>query len=200
VSLLGGQRVVVIDTETTGFDPAYGHRIVEIALVAMADGELGETWHSLVNPGRPIPPDAVSVHGIRDEDVADAPRAAVIAAEVRGRCGAHPLVFHNAGFDLPFIAAMLREGRQAPLWNPVVDTLGLARGLGLGDSHALDALAERLGLPRPAAHRALNDATTTARLFAALAARWQERGVRSLAELAAMSQDLMRPGARRPAA
>lgn len=200
MSLLDGRRVAVIDTETTGFDPAYGHRIVEIAVVAMLGDALGETWHSLVDPRRSIPPDATAVHGIRDQDVAGAPRAAAIAVELRRRCEARPLVFHNAGFDLPFLAAMLREGGQAPLWNPVIDTLGLARGLGLGDSHALDALAERLGLPRPTAHRALNDATTTARLFAALAARWQERGVRSLAELAALSQDLMRPGARRPAA
>lgn len=198
MSLLDGRRVAVIDTETTGFDPAYGHRIVEIAVVPMDGDAIGEPWHSLVDPRRSIPPDATAVHGIRDQDVAGAPRAAAVAVEVRRRCDAHPLVFHNAGFDLPFIAAMLREGGQAPLWNPVVDTLGLARGLGLGDSHALDALAERLGLPRPVAHRALNDATTTARLFAALAARWQERGVRSLAELAALSQDLMR--ARRPAA
>lgn len=200
MSLLGGQRAVVIDTETTGFDPAYGHRVVEIAIVTLVDGALGDAWHTLVDPGRPIPADAVAVHGIRDQDVAGSPRAAAIAGEVRRRCAADPLVFHNAGFDLPFLTAMLREGNQPPLWNPVVDTLGLARGLGLGDSHALDALAEHLGLPRPTAHRALNDATTTARLFAALAARWQERGVRSLAELAALSQDLMRPGARRGAA
>jgi len=113
---------------------------------------------------------------------------------LRRRCGDLALVFHNASFDLPFLIALLRQAGQPPLLNPIVDTLGLARGLAGAGGNSLGALAARFGLPREPAHRALGDALTTARLFLALARVWQEeRGVRTLVELAAVSQDLMRP-------
>jgi DNA polymerase III epsilon subunit-like protein len=81
-----------------------------------------------------------------------------------------------------------------------VDTLGLARGLFGAGENALGELAARLGLPDERRHRALGDARTTARVLLALAPRWEaERGIRSLAELAAASQDALRPAPRRPA-
>jgi DNA polymerase-3 subunit epsilon len=102
-------------------------------------------------------------------------------------------VFHNAAFDLPFLARLLRDGGAEPLLNPVIDTLGLARGAVASRSYSLGALAGTLGLPREAAHRALGDALTTARLFLLLAERWErERGVTTVAELAAASQDAAR--------
>jgi DNA polymerase-3 subunit epsilon len=187
---------MVVDTETTGLDPSQGHVLVEVATVSVADAALGETWSSLMRPGRAIPPDAAAVHGITDAMVADAPLPAPVAAELRRRCAELPLVFHNAPFDLPFLIALLRQAGQAPLLNPIIDTLGLARGLGGPGGNSLGALAARLGLPKEAQHRALGDARTTARLFVALSARWEsERGVRSLAELAAASQDVMRQSA-----
>ena len=189
---------MVVDTETTGLDPAYGHALVEVATVVVDDGVIGETWTSLVCPGRPIPPDAVAVHGITDETVVEAPSPASVAAELRGRCGDLPLVLHNALFDLPFLIVMMRQAGEPPLLNPIIDTLGLARGLtGLG-GNSLAALAERFGLPQEARHRALGDAITTARLFLALAERWErEQGVRTLVELAAASQDALRQAATR---
>ena len=133
------------------------------------------------------------MHGITDAMVAQAPSAASVAAELRARCGESPLIFHNAPFDLPFLIVLLRETGQPPILNPIVDTLGLARGLGGPGGNSLGALATRFGLPKEPAHRALGDALTTAGLFLALAERWQrERGVTSLAELAAVSQDVMR--------
>ncbi len=196
MSLLSGQPVMVVDTETTGLDPSQGHVLVEVATVAVADTGLGETWSSLMRPGRAIPPDAAAVHGITDAMVAEAPPPAAVAAELRRRCADLPLVFHNAPFDLPFLIALLRQAGQPPLLNPIIDTLGLARGLGGPGGNSLGALAARLGLPKEAQHRALGDARTTARLFLALSARWEsERGVRSLAELAAASQDVMRQSA-----
>jgi len=193
MSLLSGQQVIVVDTETTGMSPAEGHALVEVGTVVVADGAFGETWSSLVRPGRAIPADASAVHGITDAMVADAPLPAPVAAELRRRCGDLPLVFHNASFDLPFLIALLREAGQPPLLNPVIDTLGLARGLGGPGGNSLGALAARMGLPREPQHRALGDARTTARLFLALSGRWEsERGVRTLAELAAASQDMMR--------
>ncbi len=189
---------MVVDTETTGLDPADGHTLVEIATVAVTDATIAETWSSLVRPGRSIPPDAAAVHGITDGMVAAAPLPAQVAVELRRRCGDLPLVFHNAPFDLPFLIVMLRQARQPPLLNPIIDTLGLARGLaGLG-GNSLGVLAARLGLPVEPQHRALGDALTTARLLLALSARWErERGVRTLIELAAASQDAMRQTATR---
>jgi len=198
LALLSGQRVLVVDIETTGLDPLGGHELVEVATVAVDDAILGETWSSLVHPGRPIPADASAVHGITDAMVADAPTPSVIAAELRRRCGDLPLVFHHAAFDLPFLIALLRRAGQPPVFSPIIDTLGLARGVPGAKDHSLGAVAARLGLPAEPQHRALPDARTTARVFVALCARWeQDRGVRSLAELAAASQDALRPTAAR---
>jgi DNA polymerase III epsilon subunit family exonuclease len=193
MALFDGTRLAVLDTETTGLDPGQGHGIVEVACVALDDGEIGEAWSTLVDPGRPIPPDASAVHGISDLMVRDAPGPAVVAAELETRCAGRALVFHNAAFDLPFIGALLRRGGRGPLSHPVVDTLGLARGLFDPGGNSLRSLATRFKLPAETAHRALGDALTTARLLQVLAARWEsERGVRSVAELAAASQDALR--------
>jgi DNA polymerase-3 subunit epsilon len=198
LSLLQGVTVLAVDTETTGMSPADGHRLVEVARVAVVDGALAEEWSTLIDPGRPIPPDATRVHGISDAMVAGAPTAATAGRLLRQACGDLPLVFHNAPFDLPFLIQLFREAGAAPLLNPIVDTLGLARGLFGTGSNALGALASRLKLPVETAHRALGDTRTTARLFVELAGRWErEKGVRSLLELAALSQDVMRTTARR---
>ena len=198
MGLLTGARLIAIDTETTGMSPADGAALVEVASVALENGEIAETWSSLVRPGRPIPPDAVRVHGITDAMVADAPEPHAIAGRLRAACGDLPLVFHNAPFDLPFLRDLMCRSGQPPLFNPVVDTLGLARGLLEGGGNSLGALAARFGLPPQPAHRALGDALTTAHLFQKLADRWEkEREVRSLAELAAVSQDVLRLTARR---
>src|SRR5262249_11271309 len=164
----------------------------------VVNGALGEEWSTLVDPGRPIPPDATRVHGIDDAKVAGAPKAAEVGRLLREACADFPLVFHNAPFDLPFLLRLFRDAGAAALLNPSTDTLGLARGLVATGSHALGALAEKFGLPRETPHRALGDTRTTARAFVELAGRWErEKGVRSLLELAAVSQDLMRATARR---
>jgi len=196
--VLGGATLQTLDTETTGMSPAQGHALVEVARVAIVDGAIAETWSSLVNPGRPIPPDASNVHGITDAMVAGAPAPGEVGRALRDGCGTATLVLHNAPFDLPFLNAMFRGAGLTPLWNPVIDTLGLARGLFGTGSNSLGALAAKLGLPKEPAHRALGDALTTARLFLLLAERWRkEKGVSSLAELAAASQDVVRLTARR---
>ena len=202
MGLLSGERLVVVDTETTGLSPTDGHAIIEVATVAISEGAIGETWSSLIRPGRAIPAEASAVHGITDAMVAEAPAPETVGAELRRRCGEQTLVFHNAPFDLPFLAALLRAAGQPPLLNPVVDTLGLARGLMGPGGNSLGALAARLGLPREPQHRALGDALTTARLFQALVVRWEEKrkgelGALSLAELAALSQDAIRQTASR---
>ena len=198
MNLLAGHTLLAVDTETTGMSPADGHRLVEVARVAIRDGVLAEEWSTLIHPGRAIPPDATRVHGISDATVATAPKATTVGTELRAACADLPLVFHNAPFDLPFLLQLFREAGAPPLLSVIVDTLGLARGLFGTGSNALGALAARLKLPAETAHRALGDTRTTARLFVELAGRWErEKGVRSLAELAAASQDVMRTTARR---
>ena len=198
MTLFDGTRLAVLDTETTGLDPGQGHRIVEVAWVALDSGEIGETWSTLVDPGRSIPPDASAVHGITDLMVRDAPGPAVVAAELESRCAGRTLVFHNVAFDLPFLDAFMRSVNRGPLLHAVVDTLGLARGLFGQGGNSLGTLATRFGLSAEAAHRALGDALTTARLLRVLAVRWEsERGVRTVAELAAASQDALRLTSRR---
>ncbi|MBI1799588.1 MAG: 3'-5' exonuclease [Candidatus Eisenbacteria bacterium] len=193
MSILSGRVLMVLDTETTGFDPAQGHELIEVARVTIDDGKIGEEWSSLIRPSRPIPPDASAVHGITDAMTASAPAPARIAARLRRDCAGHPLVFHNAPFDLPFLRALLRGAGVAAFDAPVVDTLGLARGVFGAGGNSLSALARRLSLPGETAHRALGDARTTARVLLVLAARWErERGVGSLEELAASSQDQVR--------
>jgi DNA polymerase-3 subunit epsilon len=199
MSLFEGTRLSVVDTETTGLDPGQGHGLVEVACVSLEGGEIGDTWSTLVAPGRPIPPDATAVHGITDAMVRDAPRPAEVAAELHRRCDGRTLVFHNAAFDLPFLLALMRQAAQPPLLNPVIDTLGLARGLLDTGGNSLGALAARFGLPPERGHRALGDALTTARLLRVLAARWEgAHEVRTVAELAAASQDALRLVSRRP--
>lgn len=197
-SLLLGRTVFAVDTETTGMDPAMGARLVEVARVAVVDGALGDGWSSLIDPGVRIPPDATRVHGITDAMVSGQPRAPEVGALLREALGDTPLVFHNAPFDLPFLQHLFREARVPTLTNPVVDTLGLARGLFSTGGNALGALTTKLGLPTEQAHRALGDTRMTARLFLALAERWErDKGVRSIEELAAASVDVMRATARR---
>lgn len=184
---------IVLDTETTGFKVEEGHRIVEIATVEIFAGRPEEGWSTLVNPGRPIPADATKVHGVTDEMVKGAPRAADFASGLRYRLGAGMLCFHNAPFDLPFIQQLLEAGGADLLTNPVVDTLGLARNCYGTGKNSLSELNARLGLPSESAHRALGDARMTARVLVLLAG-WHERhkGICSFAELAALSQDVVR--------
>lgn len=193
MGLLDGLTVMVVDTETTGFDPSKGDRLVEVARVTIANGAAADTWSSLLHPGRAIPPDAARIHGITDAMVAKAPRYAEVGLALREQIGDHPIVFHNAPFDLPFLVHLFREAGAPPLMNPVVDTLGLARGLWGVGSNGLGAVAQKLKVAAGTAHRALGDATTTAGVLLALVPLWErDKNVRSLAELAAASQDVMR--------
>lgn len=191
--ILANLTIMVLDTETTGFDPTQGHELVEVARVSIVNGVLGEEWSSLIRPSRPIPPDASAIHGITDAMTASAPSASEVAARLRADCGDFALALHNAEFDLPFLRALLRGAGQPLLSAPVLDTLGLARGLFGPGGNSLPALAKRLGLTAERAHRALGDARTTARAALVLAARWEaERGISSFDELAALSQDHVR--------
>jgi len=160
-------RVAFIDVETTGTDPKLD-RVIEIAIVIGERGEVmtRHTW--LMNPERPISKESTEVHGIRDEDVADKPTFAALASEIAGVLRGLLPAAYNASFDRAFLhAEMDRAGyedaepapaiRRKVTW---IDPLVFAREIfkGQGESRALGAVAERLGVSLERAHRATDDA------------------------------------------
>jgi DNA polymerase III epsilon subunit family exonuclease len=190
--LLAGHRVVVIDVETTGWSFARDS-IIEIGRVTLQDGEIAESWNSFVRPSTPVPPDATRIHGISDAMLAGAPEPRDLAGPVRDACADATLALHNASFDLPFLNALLAAHGYTPLYNPVIDTLGLARGLFGSGGNTLGELSQRLEIEHAMSHRALPDARATAVLLIRLASRWESaRGIGSLDELAAASLDALR--------
>jgi DNA polymerase III subunit epsilon len=137
-------REIVLDTETTGLDPAEGHRIVEIACVELLNHvPTGQTFHRYVNPERPVPPEAFAVHGLSDEFLAPYPPFASVVDDFMGFIGGDRLVIHNAEFDLAFLNAELRHIGRPPLAALAIDTLTLARRRFPGAPASLDALCRR---------------------------------------------------------
>lgn len=189
---------VVMDTETTGLGPSKGHRLVEIATVEIVAGAIvGEGWSSLINPGRGITVEATKVHGITDAMVAQAPDAKGIAAGLHFRLGTKPLAFHNSPFDLPFVVQFFADAGLTMQTVPVIDTLGLARGMNANGSNKLIDCIIRHGIPQETAHRALGDTRMTAKLLLVLVDLYEQRGFSTIDSLAAHSQDVMRQTASR---
>src|SRR5690606_21453348 len=109
-------REIVLDTETTGFDPGEGHRIVEIGCLELVNHiPTGKTLQLYINPERDIPPEAVAVHGITGDFLKDKPVFSQIYSEFLDFIGGAALVIHNAEFDMKFINAELRGVGHAPL-------------------------------------------------------------------------------------
>lgn len=140
-------REIVLDTETTGLDPQAGHRIVEIACVELVHHvPTGREFHRYVNPGREVPIDALSVHGLTAEFLASHPPFAEVAGELLEFIGSDPLVIHNAEFDLSFLNTELARLEQPPIACTAVDTLALARQRYPGAPASLDALCRRFDI------------------------------------------------------
>ena len=162
-------REVVIDTETTGLDPAQGHRVVEVGCLELVNGvPSGRSFQAYVNPERDVPAEAHAVHGLSAEFLADHPTFAGIAGGLLDFLGDAPLVAHNAEFDLGFLNAELALVGLAPLApERAVDTVGLARRRFPGAPASLDALCRRFGidLGGRALHGALKDAELLARVY-----------------------------------
>jgi exodeoxyribonuclease X len=168
----------VIDLETTGLDMVRDD-IVEIGwVIVRGDGVVMSSGSTLVNPGRPIPPGATSIHGITDQDVANAPsldEALVIYPELVDP--PMPAVAHNASFDSAFIRRNARFSRGNPSF---LCTMRLAQNLMPGhDNYQLATLTNALGIEAPAGevgHRALSDAAMAGSLFTQLLNRYFRSG------------------------
>jgi len=151
------QDLVFVDLETTGGNAAW-HRITEVGILRVEQGELVEQWCSLVNPECRIPSAIEAFTGITNEMVADAPRFAEIAATVRGKLEGAVFVAHNARFDYSFLRSEFRRLEQN-FSAKVLCTVKLSRRLFPQEPrHNLDAVMQRHGLQCAARHRALGDA------------------------------------------
>jgi len=165
-------REIVLDTETTGLDPASGHKIVEIGCIELLNAiPTGEYFHVYVDPKRDIPDAAFRVHGLSAEFLAGKPVFAEIAADLLRFADSAKIVAHNAEFDLRFLNAELALlGMEAISPDRVVDTLALARRKYPGGANSLDALCARYGIDssRRIKHGALLDAEILAEVYAEL--------------------------------
>lgn len=186
------QPLAVIDTETTGKDPARGDRIVEIAVVHFDKGEVTGRHAMLVNPGIPIPAEAAAVHGITDDKVKGEPKFEALAARVVELLRGRVPVAYNAGFDRAFLYAEMRRAGIAPTRTSAsppalrvgtdwVDPLVWARALQTGQrGFKLGEVAARVGVDLTNAHRATDDAEAAGRVLIALLTSERELTYRGL--------------------
>lgn len=162
-------REIVLDTETTGFDPLQGDRIVEIGCVELINHlPTGQVYHQYINPERHMPDEAFKVHGLSDEFLSDKPVFAEIVAEFRAFIGNDPLVIHNAEFDMKFInAEFARLGFPTLPMSRAIDTVVMARKKFPGSPANLDALCRRFEIDNSnrTFHGALLDSELLAEVY-----------------------------------
>lgn len=164
-------RQIFFDTETTGLDADKGDRIIEIGCLEMVDRRLtGNSLHLYLNPERSSHPDAVKVHGLTDEFLADKPKFGEVVDELLGFLRGAELIIHNAAFDVAFVNAELnrvRRGAITDVVDKITDTLSMARELFPGKANSLDALCRRLEVDNSnrTLHGALLDAGLLAEVY-----------------------------------
>ena len=164
-------RQIFLDTETTGLSPDSGDRIVEIGCVEMVNRRLtGRHLHFYINPERLNSEDAVRVHGLTDEFLADKPTFAALVDQIMDYCEGAEVIIHNAAFDIGFLDKEL-ERLGKPVFtsfvSEVTDTLAMAKQLYPGKRNSLDALCDRLGVDNSGRtlHGALLDAELLADVY-----------------------------------
>jgi DNA polymerase-3 subunit epsilon len=172
-------REVVLDTETTGLDPEAGHRIVEIACLELQNHlPTGKSFQRYLNPARDMPADALAVHGLTEEFLAQQPLFAAVAGEFLAFIGDARLIIHNAEFDLKFVNAELARVSLAPLApRRAIDTVQLARRKFPGQPASLDALCQRFAIDNSTrqVHGALLDAELLSAVYLELIGGRQAR-------------------------
>ena len=169
-------RQIVLDTETTGLEPAEGHRVIEIGCVELVERRLTHrNFHRYLQPDREIDAGAVEVHGISKEFLADKPRFGDVVEDFLAYCRGAELIIHNAPFDVGFLNHELRlwGGGSAPAIDAVctiTDTLVMARQMHPGQRNSLDALCKRYAIDntRRDLHGALLDAEILADVYLAM--------------------------------
>jgi DNA polymerase III subunit epsilon len=162
-------REIIFDTETTGFEPASGDRMVEIGCIELINRvPTGRTFHAYYHPQRSMPAAAEAVHGLSDIFLSDKPLFSHGVDDLLAFLEDSPLVAHNARFDFGFLNHELRLcGRGEVSLERMIDTVAIARTLHPGAKHSLDALCTRYGIDRShrVKHGALLDAELLAQLY-----------------------------------
>ena len=162
-------REIVLDTETTGFEPNEGDRIVEIGAVELLNHlPTGRTYHQYINPQRSMPEGAFSVHGLSVEFLSDKPVFKDIAQELIDFIGNSKIIIHNAAFDMKFLNAELGwASRQFLPKDQAIDTLAMARRKFPGSPASLDALCRRFSVDNTSRtlHGALLDSEILAKVY-----------------------------------
>lgn len=162
-------REIVLDTETTGFEPSEGDRIVEIGAVELFNHlPTGKTYHQYINPERLMPKAAFDVHGLGDDFLRDKPVFKIIAQDFLNFIGDAQLIIHNASFDMKFLNAELTSVKLPTLpMTRATDTLMMARRKFPGSPATLDALCRRFGVDNSARekHGALLDSEILAEVY-----------------------------------
>ena len=162
-------REIVLDTETTGFDPESGDRLVEIGAVELnGHMPMGRTYHQYINPEREVPQEAVEVHGLTYDFLRDKPVFSSVAQDFLDFIGDAKLVIHNAVFDMKFLNAELGWlGKPTIPWEQAIDTLEMARRKFPGSPASLDALCRRFNIDNSARtlHGALLDSEILAEVY-----------------------------------
>lgn len=162
-------RELVLDTETTGFDPEQGDRIVEIGAVELINQmPTGRTYHQYINPERAMPQGAFEVHGLGDDFLRDKPVFKDIAQDFLDFVKTDKLVIHNAAFDMKFLNAELGWLNLPKLpWEQALDTLAIARKKFPGSPASLDALCRRFNIDNSnrTLHGALLDSEILAEVY-----------------------------------
>ncbi|MGH6891490.1 MAG: DNA polymerase III subunit epsilon [Dongiaceae bacterium] len=162
-------REIILDTETTGFEPSEGHRIVEIACLELVNQiPTGRKYQVYLNPERDMPEAAFRIHGLTEQFLADKPKFAEVADKLLEFIGDAPLVIHNAEFDMKFINAELALLKRETLsLERAIDTVRLARQRFPGAPASLDALCKRFAIDNTqrTLHGALLDAQLLAEVY-----------------------------------
>ena len=195
-------REIVLDTETTGFDPSSGDRIVEIGCVELIDHfPTGAEYHVYINPERDMPAEAERVHGLSAEFLSDKPLFAEIVDGFLEFIGDAPLVIHNAAFDMKFLNAELAKlGRELLPDARAIDTLAMAKIKYPGSRYSLDELCKRFAIDATSRtkHGALIDSDLLAQVYLELLGGRQKRFVLAQTDLSAAAADEVRTVRVRP--
>jgi DNA polymerase-3 subunit epsilon len=195
-------REIVFDTETTGFEPGDGHRIVEIGLVELVDHfPTGNELQFYLNPERDVPIESERVHGLSAAFLADKALFAHVADEFLAFIGDAPLVIHNASFDIKFINAELaRVGRPPIPLHRAIDTIEIAKRKLPGARYSLDELCRRFSIDLTARskHGALLDCQLTAQVYLELIGGRQRGFSLAPEEIAAAAPQGPGPARQRP--
>ncbi|MEC8695136.1 MAG: DNA polymerase III subunit epsilon [Pseudomonadota bacterium] len=170
-------RQIILDTETTGLDPKDGHRVIEIGCIELVNRRLtDQTFHVYINPERQIDQEAIDVHGITNEFLADKPNFAGIADEFVEFIRGAELIAHNASFDINFLDSELSRIPEAPNifslmhGGAAIDTLAMAKEKRPGKRNSLDALCRdyKIDASERTLHGALLDAELLTRVYLAM--------------------------------